>query len=671
MGTGLCFKKKETTHSKYYKLVKVSIKKVYDKNRFNPFNQAYSLLSNKFNLRRPSTKILYSDSNNYITWKYYLLQKLESSLNENEISWQNSLYNFVNKESFPNQYIFQNRIFFEEFSLLTKPKLSKEDNYNSLSSEPVLSSLDTKELKSLSRSVNSFCLTENEINTNIIDINNDDDNDRHLTMNISMESITSSMAEKDPKYEVKLNSYKIKRYVQIIKRHISNKYHPINIIINQFIKNFEQEMVDAVDFCEKNKENNKECTKRGKEIVKQIQNFIEIMQVVLKLFYSKSINYKYFIDEKDEIINLLSYILFNIQKIYKHMSKIFYFMNYEKIEKMEEQFKKIGDLTPKDVGINVKFCLDKDTDEYMKQFINIKDNKNNNDKKANENGNININNNNSNNVVEKKEEIKKKPSRVSKLVEFFESGMKKNENDDNINIDNDNDKDNNILNENLSFNIKNLELESQDNISIKTIKTEKKYGHSDTNLNLNYFELNENEQSISIFKLDDFRNNIESYQDKMNIKELLINNIENKCFPSLPKLPNITNGSQKEPYLDAINYLKQIDTYKVPLEKLIVIALISVIITDCIDKYWGLVKNDLSTKFLNIDADELMAIYLYIIYKMRTPSLFVHLDFIKYFTTPVSKQSMIGYYFTALEGCLNFILNIKDKDSIVKSDIEI
>ena len=39
----------------------------------------------------------------------------------------------------------------------------------------------------------------------------------------------------------------------------------------------------------------------------------------------------------------------------------------------------------------------------------------------------------------------------------------------------------------------------------------------------------------------------------------------------------------KDPYLNAINYLAQIDTYKVPLEKLTVIALISVIITDCVD----------------------------------------------------------------------------------------
>ena len=412
-----------------------------------------------------------------------------------------------------------------------------------------------------------------------------------------------------------------------------------------------------MEFCERNKENNKECMKKRREIIKEIQNFIEIKQVVLKLFYSKSINYKYFIDEKDEIINLLSYILFNIQKIYKYVSKIFYFMNYEKIEKLELQFQKIGELTPKDIGINPKFCLDKETDEYMKQFMNIKNNKKiNNDNKKNKVSNNIINNNEGNN---KGEEKIIKSNRVSRLVEFFESNNKKDE-EENI-ID-----DNNIINEKITFN--NLDKEMQENISINTEKSKtKKYNKSYKNLN--YFELNEEENSKTTFKLEDFRNNIESYQDKMNIKELLINNIENECFPSLPKLPSVTNEQQKEPYLAAINYLKQIDAYKVPLEKLIVIALISVIITDCIDKYWGLLKNDLSTKFLNIDADELMSIYLYIIYKMKMPSLFIHLDFIKYFTTPVSKQSMIGYYFTALEGCLNFILNIKDKNSIVNKDI--
>ena len=130
-------------------------------------------------------------------------------------------------------------------------------------------------------------------------------------------------------------------------------------------------------YCEKIKKDKSKCIRKGREIIKLIQNFIEIMQVVLKLFYSKSINYRYFIDEKDEIINLITYIVFNIPKIYKSLSKIFSNMNYEKIEKLESQFIKLGNLTPKEFGISPKFCLDKNTDEFIKELRNNNKNKNN------------------------------------------------------------------------------------------------------------------------------------------------------------------------------------------------------------------------------------------------------------------------------------------------------
>jgi len=347
------------------------------------------------------------------------------------------------------------------------------------------------------------------------------------------------------------------------------------------------------------------------------------MQVVVKLFYSRSINYRYFIDEKDEIINLISYILFNMQNIYKNVSKIFYYMNYDNIEKLSSQFKRIGDLTPTDIGINPKFCLDKVTDDLMKQ---LKDNK----------YNINVNINKDNKIYQSNTTRK-----ISKIVLFFESYNNNQDNDNEQNINND------IEN--------NLDIQEED---IKTEKNEK------IGSLYNFYD-NEEEKKISTFKLDDFRKNVDSYQDEMNIKELLLNNIEEGYFPSLPKYPEY-NDNSKEPYLNAINYLRQIDSYKVPLEKLTVIALISVIITDCVDKYWDSMKNNLAKKYLNIDADELMSIYLYIIYKLNMPSLYVHLDFIKYFTTPISKRSMIGYYYTALEGCLNFILNMKDKNSLTK-----
>ena len=634
---GIFIKNKENKDSNlkkaYYKLLQKTIKKVYDKNHYNTFNLAYSLHSNKFATRRTSTKLFFDENRNDIVWKDYLLQKLEPS--PNDLEWKQSLYNFISKDPFSNHYIFQNRIFFEELSVLTKPKLNyDEDNLNSLSMEPILSPLDTKELKSLSRNISTHSLNP-EYENDIFDIN---DYEQHLTMNISMESITSSMIKQDPKYEAKLNSYKIKLYIQIIKRHLDNKYHPLNIIINKFIDFFIPYLNNACDYCESKKRDKNECAKRGKQVIKQIQNFIEIMQVVLKLFYSKSVNYRYFIDEKDEIINLISYILFNIPRIYKLISKIFFFMNYDKIENLQSKFIKLGNLTPKEIGVNPKFCLDKETDKFMKDYKNNKKSKD-----INKSGEL------------IKNELMSKSNRISKIVQYFESqNNEKNKNLQNIN-NIEIEKDNEII----------FDKSRDDNLSINSHKILK---NKTSKYNENKFFFFEEEDNISVFNIQDFKNTIDSYQDKMNIKKILITSLENECFPSLPKLPNLNNiTNSNEPYTDAINYLKQIDAYKVPLEKLTVIALISVIITDCIDKYWDSLKNEIPPKFLNIDADELMCIYLYIIYQLKMPSLYVHLDFIRYFTTPISKQSMIGYYFTALEGCLNFILKAEDKSSFLKN----
>ena len=605
------------TKNQYYNLLQKTIKQIYDKNRFSKFNQGYSLLVNKFTARRQSTKIFLDQNYENIDWKTYLLENFEPSPNAE--LWKKNLYNFVMKENFSNQYMYQNRIFFEEFSLLTNPKHAlKEGNIHSLSTEPVLSSLDMRELKSLSRNIYSIGIntsssdgdiTINE-NENNLDYNNNID--QHITMNITMESITPSMIDKDPKYETELNSLQIKKYIQIIKRHLTNEDHPISLIINQFVNEFKPYLNSMATDCEQIKVDKNDCFKTGKKAISQIQNFIEIMQVVLKLFYAKSINYRNFVDEKDEIINLISYILFNKKIVYRNVYKILLSMNYEKIMRLEKQFKKFGELTPKEIGVSPKFCLDKVTEEYMKEYKQDKNNA----------------------------KYRTKTRNKCKIIDYLES--ENNSNDNNSN--------------NLGSDIDN---NKEDIMSIKT---------EGNNTKSRPYNLYIDDENISSYKLKDFKDTLDSYQyDDIDIKDLLLNNIEYEGYPSLPLKPEKKNILVSNiPYLDAINYLKQIDTYRAPLEKLIVIALISVIITDCVDKYWESLKKDLPGKFLNIDADELMSIYLYIIYKLKRPELFVQLDFIKYFTTNQSKQSMIGYYYTALEGCLNFILSLEDKSSLLR-----
>ena len=69
--------------------------------------------------------------------------------------------------------------------------------------------------------------------------------------------------------------------------------------------------------------------------------------------------------------------------------------------------------------------------------------------------------------------------------------------------------------------------------------------------------------------------------------------------------------------------------------------------------------------FLNIEADDLMKILIYIVYKSKMSKLFVHLDFVKYFTIRETLSTMIGYYHTLLEGALNFILEKNNKNEFL------
>lgn len=72
---------------------------------------------------------------------------------------------------------------------------------------------------------------------------------------------------------------------------------------------------------------------------------------------------------------------------------------------------------------------------------------------------------------------------------------------------------------------------------------------------------------------------------------------------------------------------------------------------------------------LSIDADQLMTIYIYIILKADIPELIIHSELVKQFTTSMTKSTMLGYYFTTLEGSLNYILEIKDKKDFLRSEM--
>ena len=90
------------------------------------------------------------------------------------------------------------------------------------------------------------------------------------------------------------------------------------------------------------------------------------MKVTLKLFYVKLINYEHFLDEKDETFNLISSILFNMKNFYQSLFKLFELSNKKKYQDLENKKITLGELSPKNAGINIKFRLDDETEKLKK-----------------------------------------------------------------------------------------------------------------------------------------------------------------------------------------------------------------------------------------------------------------------------------------------------------------
>lgn len=615
----------------YYNYLKKVMKNNYDENYSSLFNRNFGFHKIKFIQRKKLSQNNNNPINFYLDWKKYLLEKLNTN---KTTSWKYALYNSINSDEFNsvNEFLYQNEIFFKEFSILNMPKSIEKickKNAESNNKDNVLYPFDNDEIKKCSTGI-SFDKANEKRKSDCNIINNEDNsNDKkqisyHLTLDVKNESIESKLME-NPKYEVKHNINQIKKYCRIILNQLKDKFHPINIIITKFTDIF----VHYLNY--KMNKHKDELDKVKNKIIKALQYFIEIMQVTLKLFYINSINYKFFVSERDEFINIISYILFNQKReksyiLYDSIFKLFQYSNRKKSNELEQKIKKFGKLTPREAGVCKKFCLDKESELFFEEY---KNNKN------------------------KKEEIKEK----SKITNYFEKKI--------INANQNLFENENIINDRIDDDIGDDEINIDKQIFNESKLTKRNYIKSN-----NISNINNNEESLS-YSFQEFAIKFNSYNENQEKLKEKIEESFNFFLTTESTLPpeKAKNFEKNEinlmPYSKAIEYMKTLVHYKVPIEKLTIIALTSIAITKCVDEYWKKEK-DLPKKFLNIDADEIMSIYLYIIYNMNLPSIFTELDFIHHFTTDISKKSMVGYYYNTLHGCLDFIMNAETKESFVK-----
>ena len=670
--------------SYFYKMAQEKMGKSYRQIHKNKLYSNFIVNTNKFVAdRKKIYKNINSEDWNNIDWKSLLIDKFYS---QDKKSWKYKLYMLISVDKdkyFTNYrlYLLQNKFFVEQFYHLNLPPVNKKIFGNI--HVPIMTILTQEELKSYSeKKIKKRKKEKNEsieIELKNVDIKTekeyDEDEDKYNSI-INRKLTEANVIGKEPanngsnkdeeEFINKLNSYRIQRLINLIRvsieeikdeenKFIIRKNHPIYIIIDKFSKYFTEELnqwfdcfkdkvpelhsfiknakyncgddliienssnsssskEDIITFIIKNKLEDKiddelkgEINYKKMQVIKDIQSFIDTTSISLKLFYSKSINYQLFISEKDEFINLISYFLFKENDFYNNIFNLFELSNIEKYKKLRDKKNSLGELSTKDAGINQKFRLD----ENNKKNIDVHSNE-----KKEKPGIIQY--------FEKIDEFKERYASFNEKVSKESSNFSKQKFDFTYSFDYNNKK-------NKIKNNKNKEKSIQRS---NTITTYKEFSEI----------INKNNTTL-----------------KEKLEADMDNNPSTIDFPEIKDSKNELNI----PYGEAIYYFKNIKDYNIPLDKLTIIALVSVLITDCIDEFWKTEMENLDSKFLKVDADELISIYLYIIYNLDLPSLYTQLDFIENFTGSITKQSMIGYYFTSVVGSLEFIMSSDKKEDLL------
>ncbi len=639
--------------SSYYSLVRKCLEKSYKSNYQSKFNQSFGLKKKTFEPTRKISIYREEDMDDVLKWKTYLLTKLETNDTTN---WKYELFNYIEDKSYFNEYLLKNEMFYYEFSIINEPNSMINLEKDDFKIKTILFPMENDEMREYSNSSKKNNNTDENRKKSSgsihskISINNDS-NIESLNRTIRSITITSEMTKDNPANMNKFNSNQIKRYINFILNQLKDKIniHPIHDIIKYFSELYKVRLTNYLNYLNNGK---KEPDSIKRKVINELQEFIEIMQVALKLFYLKSINYQFFISDRDEFINLICYILFNQEEnnIYQLVFNLFQKSNEDKQKQLLEKKKNFGEISPIEFGIDPKFCLDEETTKFIENYKNsIKDIKkeieikeNNSEEKSKIEPNLEINK-----IINKK----RRKSKIVKKLEIVDEINRKNENQ--------------ITNQ------KKIKLDDQDGLEqlnineqifkVGNFKKEESAIRKNTITTKSNLFIDESEPNTGF----GYKNFCKTFnEDKSKLENILNENMNFYPVSTNVGTKNITNKNKpNKPYQNAVDFINNLSEKKGPIEKLTNIALKSIMITKSIDEFW---KNEkaLPEKLLDIDADQLMSIYSYIVYNMDLSSIFTQLDFIDNFTTYATKQSMIAYYYITVSICVKMILEAEMKSDL-------
>ena len=282
-------------------------------------------------------------------WKNVILHFLDKQYKLG-ITWCKELHQIIKTYQFSSERKFLDVFFWQRFEMRTKPKC--------LSKSPP-SSLNT------SMSMTN-ALPHEENNSNIFQSSK---NLNDLTSSQYISNLSKNEYEK--------NKEKLKEYINIFKKHLKNKEHPISICIKLFVEIFSREIQLYTDEIEEIKNINDKLDRAKtvtEAICQQLVFYLFKLQKCFGYMYSPVFNFKYFEQEKEEFTNMFSSEFFNHKKLYDLILNL---LTLEKEQEIYDFCKHIlvlndNGIQPKNVGVDPKYCLDKETYKIQMDFIKKK-----------------------------------------------------------------------------------------------------------------------------------------------------------------------------------------------------------------------------------------------------------------------------------------------------------
>ena len=339
-------------------------------------NQYYNLILNNNNNNRIALqkkdfekirKIKIKSNENLrikdVDWFIYISKYFRKKYKEGFL-WYKNIIDKISEENFLYEMEYQSYAFYKDFELKFKSKSLKNiDNEKELEKnedkeEALISSISKNSMIDLSRN-----------------------------SKIELSGITDNYGGSFDDYKDDIDSYeedlgirakkKLKEFIKVLKKHLNMWDHPINIIISIYCKHFALALENQVELFLNMKNNNNDFDKKIKNfsdlIIEDLKRFIIKIQTTTKLFYCKSINLEFFIEEKDELINLVTSIIFLKENIYQNIYSLFEIQFKNEVNDFKYKLYLVKDTKPIDLNIPNKLSLDENTyREILKMKVGSK-----------------------------------------------------------------------------------------------------------------------------------------------------------------------------------------------------------------------------------------------------------------------------------------------------------